>query len=94
MATWYNNVLTTVAGLSNLACFCYTKRKFNTQIAQFNLMALDSGISAVCCLGIVGGNLLSEWLESKALGCLANALGRGIAAQCFFALTSLNSYVR
>ena len=94
MATWYEYLLTSVAGLSNLACLYYTRKKFNTQLAQFHLMCLDSGTSALCCLGIVGGNLLGELLESKGLGCSINFFGRSVALQCFILLTSLNSYVR
>ena len=94
MATWYNYLLTTAAGLSNLACLYYTRKKFNTQLAQFHLMCLDSGTSALCSLGMFGGNLLNELIESKALACLTNLLGQVIALNCFIVLTTLNSYVR
>ena len=66
MATWYNYLLTSVAGLSNLACLYYTRKKFNTQLAQFYLMCLDSGTSALCCLAMLGANLVNELM---ATGC-------------------------
>ena len=83
-----------VAALTNRACFNYTKRKFNTQIAQFHLMCLDSGVTAWCCLSLIAGNLLAEWLEIRALGCITFALPFLIAGHCFTAMTSLNSFVR
>ena len=94
MATWYNYLLTSVAGLSNLACLYYTRKKFNTQLAQFYLMCLDSGTSALCCLAMLGANLVNELMESKSLGCFTNILGAVIALECFIVLTTLNSYVR
>ena len=90
---WYEYLLTTVhSWIVQSGLFVLHKKE--VQLAQVHLMCLDCGTSALCSLGMFGGNLLNELIESKALACLTNLLGQVIALNCFIVLTTLNSYVR